>query len=144
MIALIVLALSVLAGVLYRWGGQGKPFNTKYRDLGCPLVAVASLAIIGCWHWSLILVFGLMFGAMTTYWKKKGTDAEWYNWAITAFFYAIAVLPVVWVYGLWIPLAWRVVCNTFFITLWSESIDSDVWEERGRGFINNITLLFFI
>ena len=66
---MVILISLILNAILYRLGGYGKPFNTKYRDFGCPAIALGTLFLLGvrapwwCWFFS----FGLMFGSLTTY-----------------------------------------------------------------------------
>jgi len=129
--------------VLYRMGGSGE-YNTKARDFGCPAVAVVSALNIGLRHWSLFICFLLLFGAMTTYWKRKGADAKWYNWLMTGFMYAMAFLPVVWFLARWEDF----ICFGAFLSLatmiWSELMDDVVWEECGRGAILIIAQAAFL
>jgi hypothetical protein len=139
--------LSILAGFLYRAGGTGYPYNTKWRDAGCSLVMLITMFI---WsftsHWiSLILCFGLMWGALTTYWKKKGTSAKTINWIFTGLGYSFSMLPFTIVSGKWLGFILRTTILTTFVTVWSDSIGDVEIEERGRGIANNITLpLLFI
>lgn len=63
---LIWLLISVLSAILYRVGGSRKGL-TKWRDCGCSTITVLLLWFFLGWHWQLILVFGLMFAALTTY-----------------------------------------------------------------------------
>ena len=85
--------LVVASAVLYRMGGAAG-YNTKFRDLGCPTVAVVSALIIGLCHWSLAISWLVCFAVMTTYWKRKGQDANWYHWWTAGLMYAVAFLPV--------------------------------------------------
>lgn len=148
--------LTIISACLYRAGGMAKEEtarpkwipkgirNTKARDFGVPLCAVLSLIVLGYLHWTLILVFGMMFGSMTTYWKRKHTDATWFSWVLTGFFYGVSVLPVVIAYGLWVGFTCRVIATSIFVMAWSLFIGNDVVEEMGRGAINNITLAFLL
>lgn len=132
--------LSILAGGLYRAGGYGPPFNTKVRDFGVPSCMIAYFAITGNWHWVLILCFGLMFGAQTSYFKRKGWDAFWFNWLYCGLAFSIALLPYAAVTGHWMGFGLRTLTVTIFTVLWSEFIGWDDAEEFGRGFIQIITL----
>jgi hypothetical protein len=126
------------AGVCYRLGGTGGNWNTKWRDIGVPLFICLSMPL----HWSLLICFLLSFGSMTTYWKKKGTDAEWWNWALTGFFYTLAYLPYFWLTNNLVNWVLCCVIVTTLITLWSEIISLDWLEEFGRGFILTLGLLY--
>ena len=128
------LVLAVASAILYRMGGAAG-YNTKWRDLGCPLVAVASASVIGLGHWSLVITFVLLFGAMTTYWKRKGQDARWFHWWTTGLIYAVAFLPVAY----YLDRVEAFVFFTLFVSMataiWSALIRNVVWEECGRGAI---------
>lgn len=147
MIHIIVwLLVSAIAGLLYRLGGVGKPYDTKYRDFGVPLVGIVMLAFFYNFHtdWKIILsyflTFGLYFGSMTTYWKKKGTNAYWYNWLYTGLGYSLAFLPFAIVTGNWLGFGIRTILVSVFTSLWSDKIDQVVWEECGRGVITTATI----
>ncbi len=142
---------TILGGLLYHLGGTSA--GTKWRDLGLPTVAVVYLLTLGInykpWgFWWLVgaylLTFGLFFGALTTYWKKKGTDAHWYNWMFTGLGYSLAFIPVAWVSGNWGGFVLRTIIVTLLTTLWSEKMDNVVWEECGRGAIAIGTLPFLL
>ena len=141
---------SIICSILYRVGGSDLPLEnkTKYRDAGCPLIACGLLAY-SQWPltfiaWiGLILSFGLSWGAMTTYFKKKGTDAMWWNWLIVGLAFGVAFLPYAWATQQWIPFAIRAVATTILIMVWSQAIGWAVLEELGRGFIYCSTLLIF-
>lgn len=143
--SILFIPLAFLAGVLYRMGGAAG-FNTKYRDLGVPCVMLAAMKVLGHFHWSLFICFGLLFGSLTTYFKKKGADAFWYNWLIVGLAYSIAMLPfTIIVTHNWLGFGVRVAVLTTLITLWSEFVGNAVIEEWGRGVAIIVTLpLLFI
>ena len=145
---LLSIGLSILSGMLYRIGGSSLPISniTKIRDagvpfIGCILVAIDHWPLNGMSWLGLILSFGLSWGAMTTYFKKKGTDAKWWNWMLVGLAFGIAFLPFAWASGLWIPFLIRTAITTIAITAWCEAIGWDIAEEFGRGFIYCISLL---
>ena len=109
--------------------GGAAGYNTKWRDFGCPLAAMTSAWIIGLRHWSLLIVLGLLFGTMTTYWKRKGEDAQWYNWLMTGFMYAMAFLPVVWFLARFEAFVYFTAVLSIATMIWSEAMDDVVWEE---------------
>ena len=131
---LIWSVLVVASAVLYRMGGSDK-YDTKWRDLGVPLCSVLALTVLSYWHWVLCIYYLLLFGSLTTYWKKQGTDADWWNWSLTGFFYGLSVAPYVFVSGHWLGFGLYVAFVTIAVTLWSELIKNSVWEENGRGAI---------
>lgn len=137
---LILLLLSLLSAVLYRMGGS-EGFNTKFRDLGVPTVATLALFVLGVFHWSLILHFGLLFGALTTYWNFK-KDVKWWNWLLTGLFYGLSALPLLFC-GIGIfPILLRSILLAVIIMVWNTwfnkplfGFTSDVITELGRGFV---------
>ena len=136
--------LALLGGLLYRLGGIGKPWNTKYRDLGVALVAA------GCWvllggglSWNLALASLLLFASLTTYWGfvnkwlGKPTDTKyWWNWLLTGLGTGLAYLPLGCSEAFWI----RVGVLGIFTMIWSEMFNSVWTEEIGRGFLIVITI----
>lgn len=140
MITIVTVLLAIVCAVLYRMGGASG-YNTKFRDLGCPTVLIVWLLInkVGFSFdlWKVILAyfltFGLTFGSLTTYWKKKGTDARWYNWAITGGVYGLACLPLMLVGITWYWILCRAALLASVASGWSEGVSNDVWEEVGRG-----------
>ena len=146
----MIIFLAVLCGILYRVGGSDLPLEnkTKYRDAGCPLIGCIILGLnypLSPIVWlGLILSFGLSWGAMTTYFKKKGSEAMWWNWLIVGIAFGIAFLPFAWATGLWMPFIYRTIATSILIMVWSEAIGNAVVEEFGRGFIYAATLFLFI
>ena len=138
---IVVVALSYIGGILYRLGGIGKPWNTKYRDFGVPLVAALVYAFLGLpIGWSLLWSTLLLFGAMTTYWCKINkwfglpTDTKyWFNWALTGLAYGLAYIPIAIEFGNWHTILCRSVLLTIFTSIYSEQVDDVEWEEWGRG-----------
>lgn len=140
----IVLLFSLASAALYRMGGIGKPFNTKYRDAGVPVAMVLMLLCFGQWHWSLILCFGALWGALTTYnkWvgyffnRKDKSTVYWESWLVTGLFYALAMLPfVIFHTHSYIGFFLYTILVSSFCCLWSEAIGLDWLEEGGRGFV---------
>ena len=137
--AWVVILLSIISGLLYRAGGKGKPFNTKWRDLGIPVIATISLFILGIkfvW-WTYLLHFGLLFGTLTTYWKL---DEKKYGYWAHGLGISFAALPIIYITGNLIGFSIRTILLTGFITLWSEYTKWDILEEWGRGAIICLTL----
>jgi len=121
--------------------GGSDTYNTKWRDLGCPLMMVMTMSVWHHWHWSLIPSYGLMFGSLTTYFKKKGTDAKWYNWMLVGLALSMSMLPYAYFTHSWKWFWIRTSILTPAITLWSQLVGNAVVEEVGRGVFNNITLM---
>ena len=144
---ILYIILIVLGAALYRAGGIGKPFHTTYRDIGVPLVTLASMAVLGKYHWSLWLCMPLMWASMTTYWKclnklfgHTKDDCHWYNWAMHGFMMGLAFLP----YGFYIKvipiILIRAAMMGLLMMVWSELNANVDMEECGRGTIAAATI----
>lgn len=151
---------TLLGGALYRLGGAAG-YNTKFRDFGLPTVAVL-VFLAWCWpHYdltflSLILTWGTIFAAQTSYFKKKGTDAKFYNWIFVGLAFSVAWLPTVIAQNIpnhvpvglhshWLGFGIRSILCTGLTVLVSEVIGKDVWEENARGWVEIVTVpLLFI
>lgn len=148
----LILVLSIFCGLFYRFGGMGKELdvepkwvpifmrNTRFRDCGCSLLSVLLLGYLIAWHWSLILVFGLTWGSLSTYFKKKGTDAKWWNWLLVGLFISLATLPFIITQGLWAGFVSRTIILSGAMMIWAEIIKNDVVEECGRGALIILTI----
>jgi len=141
---LSVLGLSFLNAILYRLGGE-KGYNTKLRDLGVPLITTATFVVYSYPFFPLsigmlLLHFGLLFASLTTYFKKKGEDAHWWNWLLCGIAYSLSALPITFILHNWIGFGLRTVILTGIVVAVSELSDN-VWvEECSRGFIITATI----
>ena len=143
---LVWLIISLLCAVLYRLGGVGKPFDTKYRDLGVPALCLPYLWFLGHSHllgpfWLQIAlflgVFGLMFWALTTYWDFLfGFDNYWFH----GFAVAVACVPLYFLGFHWWAIVIRCVILAVLVGGWSAWIKLDWLEEGGRGFFIAATI----
>jgi hypothetical protein len=149
----MLFVLAIGAGVLYRMGGA-EGYNTKYRDLGVPTLASLALLILGaipCHFWGIaafILSFGLLFGALTTYWDflfKK--DCFWFSGLIVG----LSGLPVALAQGKFIGCIIRMGLISGVWQLLNKLLPQkvfcwtrDIVEEFGRGSITIITLPLLI
>jgi len=143
-ISLIV--LTMLSGLLYRLGGWGDPgrknypklptwlFNTKARDLGCPLCAFLGMLFFVEMSWWMALAhflsFGILFGALTTYWDFL---FEFDNHWVHGFMCGLAYFPYAIVSGHWVGFGVRCVVVAIAMGLISTQSSDDVVEEVGRG-----------
>ena len=132
---LITLIASAVSAVLYRLGGA-KGFNTKFRDIGCPLVLLGAVIALfglhlGFW-WAYLLCFGLSFGFLTTYWDFLfGYDNLW----IHGLALGLAGIPLIWCGVPWWIILARLTLCTVGMGLWSKIWGNDIIEETGRGFL---------
>jgi len=135
---LIIILAAILSAIFYRMGGSAY-YNTKYRDVCCSLLSCLLVGYLVSWNWSLILVFGLTWASLTTYWKRT-PDAKWYNWGLTGLGYSLALLPFCIVEGHWEGFISRTIVLTGLTIIWSELNNNPVWEEMGRGALIILTL----
>ena len=129
--------LSICSAFLYRMGGY---FQTKIRDFGVPSCVILWFLINNYYNLILIPIFFLIFLSQTSYFKKKGTDAKWYNWIFVGLAFSLSLIPIPIISGNWLGFIYRTLLVTIFTTIWSESISNDVVEESGRGFVQIATL----
>jgi hypothetical protein len=101
-----IIPLAFLSGVLGRMGGAGKTgqwydrfLDTKWRDLGCPTILLASAVVVWGWRPEAWLAYSatylLSFGALTTYYDKWfGKDCFWFSGLMCG----LAGTPLIWAY----------------------------------------------
>lgn len=153
---LVVIVASCISSILYRAGGMSKELstkpkwipewmrNTRVRDIGCSAVTCLLAGYLLSWHWTLILCFGLMWGAISMYWKFGHRNSKWFNWLAVGIGYSVAMLPYVIAEGLWFGFISRTIVLGATTMIWSELIDNDVKEELGRGALITLTMILFI
>lgn len=144
---IVVLIASVLSGLAYRAGGGGWNMNTKVRDWGCPLIAFFLWwylrGLETAFWWVYLATFLLSWLACTTYYKKKGTDAEPYHFALHGIGLGLASLPFIWLGVPW----WVIVVRSGICGLgmfWvAHKTQNDFLGEFGRGvaFIGTLPFL---
>jgi len=171
MIILIIFLLSILSGILYRLGGAGKLNNsfdflrnTKARDIGCNVVVNSAIFILLASNGfkitpslliEYLLSIGFLLASLSTYWKKKGTNGNYFTWAVTGFFYGLSAIPFIFHTNLWLVFTIRTVILTLFIMLWWKKHPQSIKlfnhvcngaqiEEFGRGFMLALTTLLFL
>ncbi len=136
-------------------GGSGN-YARFWRELGqgiCFVLAMVVLKLV-LWAWQPIVGVILGFGvcwAESTYFKPKGKDAKWYNWALVGLVFGLIPLPYcILTNSHWLGFGIRVPVCVGLTVLWQEylsdkvakflHIGKDITDEFGRGFINIITL----
>lgn len=135
----LTILLSSISGIFYRMGGSGN-YPRWTRQAGLTVIMIVEMFLLGYFKWPLALCAGLLYGLSTTYFKKKGTDAQWYNWLCVGLAFSISMLPIVIFSGLWIGFIIRTIVCTSLVVIWSQINGNAVKEELGRGFIPTITL----
>lgn len=130
MVVVTAILLTVLGAILYRLGGS---VQTKYRDVGVPLCVLALVAILGGWHWSMLVSAVLMFGAMTQYWKASDRRVMAWHWFTTGLMYAVSWLPFCYFNHSIKGFSLYAMAVSILTVVIAESIGDDVWEELLRG-----------
>lgn len=148
MIILMIAILVILCALVYRLGGLGKDGAAEYhlpvwlcsrymRRIGVPTISIIILLLLqlrGLPWWAYLLIFGLQFGAVSTYFKFGGQeDVLWYNWLLTGIVQGLVMLLVAIVTGAWIGFALRLVVVTAAIMIVSLGSKNAWVEECGRG-----------
>jgi hypothetical protein len=146
----LTLAAAVASFILYRMGGSDA-YNTKWRDMGCPTVLTLLLWCLNGIHWgywwAYLLSFGLMFGALTTYWNKKGAPERFINFYLHGLGISLALVPYAYVSHHWLGFGLRVALLPLLIGFWATYMNRPVWKfradvvnEGGRGAWIQLTL----
>jgi len=152
---ILVLALSFVAGILYRLGGQDrKAFFAHHltRDLGVSgVTTVALMLMFGLYPWwSYIVHFFALFVGLTTYdtWLARLAGAKTkftaYQWFFDGWLHGMVALPLIFLGVHW----WMILARAFLLgSLWipAANIRNAVISEGLRGFlITSSTLLLLI
>ncbi len=153
---ILYLILIALGAVAYRLGGASYAdfpklpkwlIHSYTRDIGIPLIALASMAVLHKYHWSLWLCMPLMYGACTTYWKilnqyfgDTTEDCHWYNYAAHGLMLGLALIP----YAIYTDTLVMVICRAILMGIimpvWCEVFKNVNVSECGRGAIIEGTL----
>jgi len=138
--ALFFLSLCIGSSILYRAGGSKKGL-TKWRDLGCPLMAVLALWHLIGFHWLYFLVFGLMFAALTTYYDFV---FKYDNMFAHGAGIGLSTIPLIWCGVHWYSVVIYVVILSVSmgITRHVLKIDNKL-QELIKGFLIIILLLIY-
>ena len=134
---LAIIVLSCCSAYFYRKGGTSD--GTLWRDLIVPIIASFALFILGYRNlWGYFIHFGLLFGALTTYWDWLfGED----NYYAHGFACGLALLPFAWFGIAWWVILLRAIILGLSMGLWHKFVTKDVWDERGRGAFLTLSLL---
>jgi len=145
----LLILLSITCAILYRLGGASKqarekefpwlPFKPwKSRDVWSNACVIAGLYVVGInapW-WAVFVSFGLMWGALSTYWDEV---FEYDNHYAHGFGIGLAMAPVMF-FDEPVALGIRVILITILMGVWSKLLGNATWEELGRGFVMPLTL----
>ena len=131
---LIVMALSILAGVFYRMGGSGN-YNRLWRIMGVPFLQIMALiALFGAkmaYWWVYLLYFGLSCGFISTYWDFLFKDVD--NFFMHGFMIGVAGFILI-IFGVhWPVILIRSIALSVFMGVWCLIWKWDIAEEVGRG-----------
>lgn len=139
-----LILLAILSGILYRLGGK-KGYNTKIRDLGCPLITLVALWFLAGFKfpywWAYFLTYGLTFAALTTYYDSIFGYDNFYVHGL-----GIGLASLLLIYLDWRLIFLRAVILMLGIGLLNKYANkwklphSDFIEEFGRGALIIITL----
>lgn len=135
------IASIALAAWGYRFGGSSNGIRWV-REVAEAVAYNIALTILFGFTWLSLFIFGTVW-AMTTYFKKKGTDAKWWNWLLVGVVFAIIPLPQVIANGhIWVGFAWRAAFIIPFTTIFCTFFGGNVqWSEGVRGGIQILSLL---
>lgn len=138
------LLLAGLSGWLYREGGAASAHARWLRQLGVGVAVTGTLLIWFGFSWWILLCLGTAW-AESTYFKAKGTDAKWYNWALVGIVFALVPLPYVIANNhLWTGFLLRTAVLVPLTTLVGTFVGDVDWSEGLRGALQIITLLLFL
>lgn len=132
--------LAVLAGMSYRGGGAASTHARWLRQAGIGVTVTLGLIVWFGFNWWILLCLGTSW-AESTYFKRKGTDAKWYNWMAVGLVFALVPIPYIISSGHhWVGFAYR----SFFIipatTLIGTFVGDVDWSEGLRGAVQIITI----
>ena len=130
--------LAAFCGWCWRFGGSSNGIRWV-REAGTGLTLILCITLWWGWSYWYVLIFGASW-IESTYFKSKGSDAKWYNWALCGLLYALIPLPAIIVHGLWVGFAWRTIILVPIITLWRTFQGNVQWSESGVGVWQIITL----
>lgn len=138
----------ILCTVLSAWGyrfGGSKNGQRWVREVAVGISEILVLTILFGWNWWSLLIMATVW-AMTTYFKKKGTDAKWYHWLLVGIVFALIPLPQVIAESIHHVYLWKgfLIRSVFiipFTCLWCTFTGDVQWSEGVRGGIQTLTLV---
>lgn len=145
--AFYIFLLSFAGGILGRLGGDGA--GRLFRLLGVPACCIAIMVImyhpLNWWYYgALLLSFGAILGATSTYDKAKGSPVLWYNWLAYGAMEGLSFLPIVIFTQHWLGFSLRMIVCAVMLMLWDDEIGLDWLEEFGRYFIIVLSTIIIV
>lgn len=135
-----IILLAGLAGWSYREGGAASAHARWARQLGVGIAVTLALILLFGFNWWTLLCLGTSW-AESTYFKKKGSDAKWFNWVLVGVVFALVPLPFIISSGThWIGFIIRcglIIPATAFIGTYVGNVQ---WSEGLRGALQVVTL----
>lgn len=153
---LTTIFMALISGFLYRLGGLSKEqakqqipwcpswlINSKTRDIGCSVLAVGWMFLfLPKFEWYIYLIsFGLMWGALSSYWDFiNGDDNFWlHGFAVAFSFISFPISD-----GEWVGFGVRCIALAVLMGGWCAIFKNDWVEELGRGAFIVATLLILL
>jgi hypothetical protein len=140
--AITVILGAIASAVLYRIGGSDNTWHGKERDWGCSLAFMVVFYLVhGKFSYlTYLLSFLFCWVTLSTYWKKKGTDAQWYHWFLHGFMVGLSSIPLAWIGISTVLILIRSLVLGLSMMAVSELSTNVLVEEYGRGFLIVATL----
>jgi hypothetical protein len=137
-------AFIALAAWAYRFGGSANG-QRWVREVGVGIAEFGFLTLFFGFHWIGLLILGTVW-VETTYFKIKGTDAQWVNWLLVGISFALVPLPWIIADGHhWIGFAIRALFIIPFTTILCTFFGGNVqWSEGLRGGMQICSLLLLL
>ena len=165
MFFLEIILLSIVSGILYRFGGAAKTGDrwdfmrqSWIRDCGCSAMTTlgwflyAQRLHLNFPWWSYVVHFGALWGMVSMYWGFLNHKHKvWWTWLITGIFYGLSAFSFLFGGLSWIPFVIRSVELGVFVMFWREldwpwldKVNDAVNDEVGVGVYLPLSLIFIV
>lgn len=150
---IITIIIAVLSGLAYRYGGSSGG-QRWVREIGVAVCIATEMLILGIFNVGTLGCFGSVW-IETTYFKKNGSDAKWWNWLLVGLSFSIATLPwflykLIAQHSLSVGYFIRIPVCAGLTVLWQEilsdkiaklfRVTKDKTDEGGRGALQILTI----
>lgn len=150
----ILIKLILTGGLIYAGGWcyhRGGDEGGKWARLWViPVIGIVTFLL---WHglptakeWILVVLsYPLQLASLSSYYKKKGADALWWNWLMVGIGFGLSRILFTIITGHWWWFVWQTVLSGYAVMVWSELNARVSPEEGGRGglFIGGIPWVSF-